>query len=49
MEEIINLQKENSLFTQKYHRIEESSGIRTQDKFEEIKKIYEKKIIICQL
>ena len=43
MDEITNLQKENSLFIKKYHQLEEKSPTRNQDKFEEIKKAYEKK------
>ena len=43
MDEITNLQKENSYFIKRYHEIEEKSGIKKQDKFEEIKKAYEKK------
>ena len=43
MDEITTLQKENAYFIKKYHEIEEKSGIGYQDKFEEIKKAYEKK------
>ena len=43
MDEITNLQKENAYFIKRYHEIEEKSGIKKQDKFEEIKKAYEKK------
>ena len=43
MDEITNISKENALFIKKYHELEEKSGIKNQDKFEEIKKAYEKK------
>ena len=43
MDEINNLSKENSIFIKKYHEIEEKSGIKNKDKFEEIKKEYDKK------
>ena len=43
MDEITNLTKENDFFMKKYHELEEKSGLKNQDKFEEIKKAYEKK------
>ena len=42
MDEITHLQKENSLFIKRYNEIEEKSGNK-QEKFEELKKEYEKK------
>ena len=43
MDELTNLTKENDFFMKKYHELEEKSGLKNQDKFEEIKKAYEKK------
>ena len=43
MDQITNISKENSSFIKKYHEIEEKTGIKNRDKFEEIKKAYEKK------
>ena len=43
MDELTNLTKENDFFMKKYHELEEKSGIKNQDKFEEIKKAYEKR------
>ena len=43
MDQITNISKENASFIKKYHEIEEKTGIKNRDKFEEIKKAYEKK------
>lgn len=43
MDEITNLSKQNSIFIKKYHEMEEKSGLKNQDKFEEIRKEYNKK------
>jgi len=43
LEEMNTLSKENSLFIKQYHKIEEKTDTKKQDKFEEIKKEYEKK------
>ena len=43
MDEMTNLSKENSFFMKRYHELEEKMGIKKADKFEEIKKAYEKK------
>lgn len=43
MDEITNLSKQNTIFIKKYHEMEEKSGLKNQDKFEEIRKEYNKK------
>ena len=43
MDQITNISKDNAYFIKKYHEIEGKTGLKKQDKFEEIKKAYEKK------